>query len=67
MSTIRKNIDGLIIKWLNENIFSKNLNQDLEYYIFHLRQGTTNEVEIDYLDYKLNIWKNIELNKLESA
>ena len=46
--------------------FFKNLNQDLEYYIFNLRQTTTNEIEIDYLDYKLNIWKNIEIHRLES-
>ena len=66
IDAIRKNIDCLIIKWLSENIFSKNLNQDLENYIFHLRQTTTNEIEIDYLDYKLNIWKNIEIHRLES-
>ena len=62
---IRKNIDYMILLWVSENIFSNNLNQDLEYYIFHLRQTTTNQIEIDYLDYKLNIWRNIERKRNE--
>ena len=62
---IRKNIDYMILVWVSENIFSNNLNQDLEYYIFHLRQTTTNQIEIDYLDYKLNIWRNIERKRNE--
>ena len=60
---IRKNIDFMILSWVSENIFSNNLNQDLEYYIFHLRQTTTLITEIEYLDYKLNIWKNIEIKR----
>jgi hypothetical protein len=62
---IRKNIDYMILVWVSDNIFSNNLNQDLEYYIFHLRQTTTNQIEIDYLDYKLNIWRNIERKRNE--
>ena len=62
---IRKNIDYMILVWVSDNIFSNNLNQDLEYYIFHLRQTTNNQIEIDYLDYKLNIWRNIERKRNE--
>ena len=43
--------------------FFNNLNQELEYYIFYLRQTTTLITEIEYLDYKLDIWKNIEEKK----
>jgi hypothetical protein len=63
---IRKNIDRMILEWVYTNIFSNNLNQDLEYYIFNLRQTTTLITEIEYLDYKLNIWKNIEEKKKEN-
>lgn len=57
---IRKSLDRMILDWVSINILSYNLNQDLEYYIFNLRQATTHPVEIEYLDYKLNIWKNLE-------
>lgn len=58
---IRKNIDTLILNWFVENSFSNNLNQDIENYIYSLRQTTNDPVEIDYLDYKLNIWNCIEI------
>ena len=57
---IKKSLDSMILDWVSQNIFSNNFNQDLEYYIFHLRQTTKHPIEIEYLDYKLNIWKNLE-------
>ena len=60
---IRKNIDTLILNWFVENSFSNNLNLDIENYIYILKQITSDQVEIDYLDYKLNIWNCIEIRR----
>ena len=63
---IRKNIDTLILNWVVKNSFSNNFNQEIENYIYSLRQMTKNPVEIDYLDYKLNIWNCIEIRRHDS-
>ena len=57
---IKVNIDYIILDWVKRNISSYNLNNDLECFIYELRQRAQNPTEINYLDYKLNIWKNIE-------
>jgi hypothetical protein len=66
LDIIKKNIDYIILEWLRNNVNSYNLNNDLEFYIFQLRQKTENPVEKDYLDYKLDIWKNIEIKRNEN-
>lgn len=63
---IRKNIDTLILNWVVKNSFSNNFNQDIENYIYSLRQMTNDPIEIDYLDYKLNIWNCIEIRRHDS-
>lgn len=63
---IRKNIDTLILNWVVKNSFSNNFNQDIENYIYSLRQTTNDPIEIDYLDYKLNIWNCIEIRRHDS-
>ena len=63
---ITKNIDTLILNWVVKNSLSNNFNQEIENYIYSLRQMTKNPVEIDYLDYKLNIWNCIEIRRHDS-
>ena len=63
LDIIKKNIDYIILDWVNKNISSYNLNNDLEFFIYELRQRTRNPTEIDYLDFKLDIWRNIERKK----
>lgn len=65
LEIIKNNIDYIILDWTKKNILSANLNNDLELYIYQLRQKTQNPVEEEYLDYKLNIWKNIEIKRNE--
>ena len=65
LDIIKKNIDYIILEWLRSNVNSYNLNNDLEFFIYELRQRTQNPTEIDYLDYKLDIWRNIERKKNE--
>ena len=65
LDIIKKNIDYIILDWVEKNISSYNLNNDLEFFIYELRQRTPNPTEIDYLDYKLNIWGNIERKRNE--
>tara|TARA_B100000242_G_C42988458_1_gene458802 strand:+ start:405 stop:632 length:228 start_codon:yes stop_codon:yes gene_type:complete len=65
LEIIKNNIDYIILDWTKKNILSANLNNDLEFYIYQLRQKTQNPVEEEYLDYKLNIWKNIEIKRNE--
>lgn len=62
---IKVNIDYVILDWVKRNISSYNLNNDLECFIYELKQRAQNQTEIDYLDYKLNIWKNIEKKRNE--
>lgn len=65
LDIIKKNIDYIILDWVEKNISSYNLNNDLEFFIYELRQRSQNPKEIDYLDYKLDIWRNIERKRNE--
>ena len=60
---MEKNIDKIILDWVKINYLLSNFNQELENYIYLLRQNTFDEASQNYLDYKLNIWKYIEIAK----
>ena len=60
---MKDNVDKLILDWVKINYLLSNFNQELENYIYLLRQNTFDEASQNYLDYKLNIWKYIEIAK----
>ena len=60
---MKENIDKIILDWVKINYLLSNFNQELENYIYLLRQNTFDEASQNYLDYKLNIWKYIEIAK----
>ena len=60
---IKMKIDNIILEWVKMNYLIPNFNQEIENYIFYLKNNIEDEIAKDYLDYKLNIWNSFEFAK----